>query len=488
MTTSTNPADTIVGNLRRLADESPDAIAITCGADTITRAELDRRSSRLAKAYRAAGVTPESLVAIMLPNSIEFLAAAIAVWKAGATPLPLSAQLPARERDAILDLAGPSLVVGAPEGVAHPSVPAGFEPDASFGDEFTDAGAAASWKVNTSGGSTGRPKLIVALQPALRTTSEPFARLLGMTDEGAAVITGPLYHNAPFLGSVCGLTLGVHILLMPKFDAEDALRLVDAYSADWMYVVPTMMSRISRLPAEVRGEYAVDSLNVVMHMAAPCPEWLKREWIGWLGGEKIWEVYAATEVQAVTVVTGDVWLQRPGTVGTPKIGEIEILDAGRQPVASGEVGEIWMRRPPGNPAPYKYIGAEPRTHVDGWESVGDLGWMDADGFLFLADRESDMFTVGGANVYPAEIEAALSEHPLVRSTVVIGLPHEDLGSVPHALLELAAPVEDDELRAFLADRLARYKIPRSFERVDGQLRDDAGKVRKAQLRAARLVE
>ena len=486
MTTSTNPDDTIVGNLRRLADEAPDAIAIICGADTITRSELDRRSSRLARAYQGAGVPPESLVAIMLPNSIEFLVATVATWKAGATPLPLSAQLPARERDAILELAAPSLVVGAPGEVAHPSVPAGFEPDASLSDEFIDAGAAGSWKVNTSGGSTGRPKLIVALQPAMRTTSEPFARLLGLSDEGAAVVTGPLYHNAPFLGSVCGLTLGSTILLMPKFDAEDALRLVDAHSADWMYVVPTMMSRISRLPADVRAKYNVSSLKVVMHMAAPCPEWLKREWIDWLGGATIWEVYAATEVQAATVVTGDVWLQRPGTVGTAKIGQIEILDADRKPVASGEVGEIWMRRAPGSPSSYKYIGAEPRTHVDGWESVGDLGWMDEDGFLFLADRESDMFTVGGANVYPAEIEAALSEHPLVRSAVVIGLPHEDLGSVPHAILELESPLTDDELRVFLADRLARYKIPRSFERADEQLRDDAGKVRKALLRAARV--
>ena len=488
MTTSTNPAATIAGNLRRLADEAPDAVAISCGADTITRAELDRRSNRLARAYHRAGVSPESLVAIMLPNSIEFLVATIATWKAGATPLPLSAQLPARERDAILELAAPSLVVGAPAdgSVGHPSVAAGFEPDPSLSDEFVDAGAAAAWKINTSGGSTGRPKLIVALQPALRSTAEAFARLLGMTDDGAAVITGPLYHNAPFLGSVCALTIGAHVLLMPKFDATEALRLVDAYQADWMYVVPTMMSRISRLPAEVRDGFDVSSLNVVMHMAAPCPEWLKREWIEWLGGARLWEVYAATEAQAITVVTGDVWLERPGTVGTPKVGEIRILDADRKPVSVGTVGEIWMRRAPGTPTSYRYIGAEARTDVDGWESVGDLGWMDADGFLFLADRESDMFTVGGANVYPAEVENALSEHPLVKSAVVVGLPHEDLGSVPHALLELEGPLTDDEVRAFLADRVARYKIPRSFERVDGPLRDDAGKVRRAQLRAARV--
>ncbi|SFS14569.1 bile acid-coenzyme A ligase [Microbacterium sp. cf046] len=486
MTASTTQ-ESIVGNLHRLAETAPDAIAITCGDESITRGELDRRSSRLARAYQERGVTPGSIVGILLPNSIEFLAAEIAVWKCGASPLPLSVQQPPRERDAIIALAEPSLVVGATEeqSAGFPSVPPGFEPESALSDDFVDAGAAAVWKVTMSGGSTGRPKLIVAEQPALRPTTEGFARLLGMSDDGTAVITGPLFHNAPFLSSICALTVGARVVLMPRFEAEETLRLIDRYRADWLYVVPTMMSRIARLPEEVRARYDIDSLNVVMHMAAPCPEWLKREWISWLG-DRIWEVYAATEVQAVTLVTGEQWLEKPGTVGRPIIGELRILDGDGRAVEAGEVGELWMRRGPGLSAPYRYIGAEAKIGDDGWESVGDLGRIDEDGYLFLADRESDMFVVGGANVYPAEIENALSEHPLVRSAVVIGLPHEDLGSVPHALVELADEVSDDELREFLGERLTRYKIPRTFERVDGQIRDDAGKVRRAQLRAERV--
>jgi bile acid-coenzyme A ligase len=308
-----------------------------------------------------------------------------------------------------------------------------------------------------------------------------------MTDGDTVLITGPLYHNAPFLLSACALVLGGHVVLMPRFEAESALQLVQEHAVDYLYAVPTMMGRIWRLPEEQRLSFDVSSLRVVMHMAAPCPPWLKQAWIDWLGPERVWELYAATEVQAVTILTGSEWLAHPGTVGRPVVGEMRVLDPAGAPLPAGEVGEIWMRRGPGVPNPYRYLGAEPRTMGDGWESVGDMGCIDAEGYVCLADRKSDMLIVGGANVYPAEVEGALSEHPMVRTGVVIALPHDDLGQVPHALLELEGEVTDEELRAHLAERLASYKIPRSFERVSEPLRDDAGKVRRVALAAERAT-
>jgi bile acid-coenzyme A ligase len=384
-------------------------------------------------------------------------------------------------------LAEPSLVVGvaSAEAAGHATILAGYEPDPALSDAPLREVPAASWKAPTSGGSTGRPKLIVSTQPALVESVEPFARLLGMSDGDTVLITGPLYHNAPFLLSACALVLGGQVVLMPRFEAESALQLVQEHAVDYMYAVPTMMGRIWRLPDERRLGYDVSSLRVVMHMAAPCPPWLKRAWLDWLGPDQVWELYAATEVQAVTILTGSEWLSHPGSVGRPVVGEMQMLDPAGAPVPAGVVGEIWMRRGPGRPSPYRYLGAEPRTTGEGWESVGDMGSIDDEGYVYLADRKSDMLIVGGANVYPAEVEAALMEHPLVLTAVVIALPHEDLGQVSHALLELEGEVSDEELRAHLAERLASYKVPRSFERVSEPLRDDAGKVRRTALAAAR---
>lgn len=480
---------TLVGRLATLAQQDPDRPAVTCGDDHVTRGELDRRTNRLARAYLQLGVTRDSFVTIGLPTGIEFVTAAIAVWKCGATPQPISATLPGREASAIIALAAPSLAVGIDEAQcpACPVVPRGFEPSADLSDEPIDLGPAASLKAPTSGGSTGLPKLIVSTDPATAESVESFAHLVGMAERDTVLLTAPLYHNAPFTQSFCVLVLGGHVVLMPRFDAATALQMVESLRVSWMYVVPTMMSRIRRLPETQRTAYDLSSLRVVMHMAAPCPVWLKRSWINWLGPDRIWELYAGTEVQAVTVVTGSQWLAHPGTVGRPVVGEMAVLDVDGAPVPPGQVGEIWMRRGEGLADPYRYIGAEPQSREGGWETVGDMGWIDAEGYVYLADRKADMIPVGGANVYPAEIEGALLEHPRVRCAVVIGIDDDDLGKVPHALLELDGTVSDDDLRAHLAEHIARYKIPRSFERVTEPLRDEAGKVRRSSLAAARAA-
>jgi bile acid-coenzyme A ligase len=270
-----------------------------------------------------------------------------------------------------------------------------------------------------------------------------------------------------------------------RFDPATTLALIERHRADILYVVPTMMLRIWRLPEDVRTSYDLSSLKTVWHLAAPCPAWLKAAWIEWLGPERIWELYAGTEGQGATVISGGEWLEHRGSVGRPFNCEMKVVDPDGKDLPPGEVGEVYMRPLDRSRPTYKYVGAEARTLGEGWESLGDMGYMDADGYLYLTDRRADMVLVGGANVYPAEIEAALDEHPGVQSCAVVGLPDDDLGNRLHAIVHAAGDIDADDLRAHLAERLVSYKVPKSFEFVDEPVRDDAGKVRRSALRAAR---
>ena len=472
------------------ARRDPDRPAITCGDETVSRLELDLRTNRMARAFAAMGVTQGSLVTIALPNSVAFLEAAVAAWKLGAIPQPVSYRLPDRERQAIVELADSALVVGA-EPSAHPTrrvVRQGWEPDAGLSDDPLPDIISPSWKAPTSGGSTGRPKLILSGAPGTFHEDGPGMKFYRIKPNGVSCAPGPLYHSAPFQVSSLSLFGGGHVVLMSKFDAEETLRAVDTYRPDLLLLVPTMMSRIWRLPEAVRTQYDLSSLEVIWHMAAPCPVWLKQAWIDWLGGEKIYELYAGTEAQAVTVVRGDEWSAHPGTVGRVSDGEMRVLDPEtHEDLPPGQIGEIFLRAK-GKPT-YHYRGAEPHRIDDGWESLGDMGWFDAEGYLFLGDRKADMILSGGANVYPAETESALLEHHTVVSCAVIGLPDEDLGKRVHGVIQLTPDHglddPDAEMRAFLAERLVRYKIPRTFEYVDTPVRDDAGKVRRSGLVAER---
>jgi bile acid-coenzyme A ligase len=477
---------TFLSVLRQLADADPDRPALTCGEVTLTRAGFVQRVERLAALFAARGVAEGSTVTIVLPNSIGLVESLFATWALGAVPQPISDRLPPLERAAILDLASPALVVGVPrsEAAGRPtlgSVPLELPPG-SF-----EAGVSPVWKLVTSGGSTGRPKLIAATAPALVENVGGLGALVHMRRDGCVLITGPISHNAPFVVTAGAMLLGNHIVVMPRFDPAQTLSLVERHRVTWLLLVPTMMLRIWRLPEPTRLAADVSSLEVAFHLAAPCPAWLKQAWIDWLGPEKVFELYGGTELQAVTVITGTEWLAHRGSVGRPVIGEIQIRDADGRPVPADEEGEIWMRRGPGAPSPYQYIGATARSAADGWESLGDIGHVDADGYVYITDRLADMILVGGANVYPAEIEAALDEHPAVRSCCVIGLPDEDLGSIPHAIVELSEPASDEELIAHLRRRLAPYKLPRAIERATTPLRDDAGKVRRSALRAERVT-
>ena len=471
--------------LRLWADRDPERPAITDAERTVTRGELERRTNRLARAYAALGVTPDRFVTIGLANGVEFLEAVVAVWKLGATPQPISWRLPAAEREAIVELADPALVVGAAESsvAGRPTVPPRFEPDPALASDVLPDRVATWWKAPTSGGSTGRPKLIVAGTPATIDLDEPTPFLI--QHAGVMVMPGPLYHNGPFGSSCLGLLRGNHVVLLPRFDALGTIEAVARHRADWLYLVPTMMLRIWRLGEAERRRFDLSSLCAVWHMAAPCPEWLKQAWLDWIGPERLWELYGGTEAQAFTVISGPDWLAHRGSVGRPLMGEIRVVDAAGQPVPPGTTGEIYLRRAPGTPPTYRYVGAEAKR-LDDWESLGDMGWMDAEGYLYLTDRQADMILVGGANVYPAEVEAALESHPRVRSSAVIGLPDEDLGNRVHAIVQVDGDVPDAELLAHLRGRLGPYKIPKTFERSTEPLRDDAGKVRRTALRTARL--
>ncbi len=218
-------------------------------------------------------------------------------------------------------------------------------------------------------------------------------------------------------------------------------------------------------------------------MAAPCPEWLKEAWIDLVGAETLMELYGGTEGQASSIISGTEWLAHRGSVGKPLTGQMRVLDADGNVAPAGEIGEIYMRPFDGMAPTYHYIGAEARE-LDGWESLGDMGWMDEEGYVYLSDRRTDLILSGGANIYPAEVEAAIDEHPNVLSSLVVGIPDEDLGQRVHAIVQLDGDVTADELLVHLQDRLVRYKIPRSFEFVDEPLRDDAGKARRTAVRDA----
>jgi bile acid-coenzyme A ligase len=487
MTPSLNPPS-IGAALGAVAARKGDQWAIKCLDETRSWKELHRRTNRIARGLMALGVKHGDFLTIALPNSIGFIEACYAAWKIGAIPQPVSWRLPLIEMKTIADLANsPAVVNDTPLDIGRPviSVAELFALSDDDGD-LPDA-LSPAWKAPTSGGSTGRPKLIVAGAPGV--VQEMGAALWRITPDDIVLMPGPLYHNGPFVTAFPALMIGAQVVVMPKFDAEETLRLIEKHRATWIYLVPTMMGRIWRLPEEVRRKYDLSSLETLWHLAAPCPAWLKEEWIKWLGPDVVWELYGGTEGVAATIISGEEWLTHRGSVGQIALGgEIEAFSPDGKMLPRGETGEIFMKLKPDQPSTYRYLGAETRALDGGWESIGDIGWLDEDGYLYLADRRTDMILVGGANVYPAEVEAAIDEHPLVQSSCVIGIPDDDLGNRVHAIVQPRDGLTETELEQHLADRLVRYKRPRSIEFVTQPLRDDAGKVRRSQLREERMVK
>jgi bile acid-coenzyme A ligase len=472
----------IGAQLSALAAQDPDAPAITADGVTVTRAQLDSASNRLARAYADLGVKQGDYVTIVLPNGIEFFQAAIAAWKLGATVAPLSARIPENELRAILPLVPRALLVGRsdPDGVI-PDVPAGFQPPAALSEASLPPVVSPIWKVMPSGGSTGRPKLIAATQDS-RIDPRMMGMALGLSGD-TQLMTGPLSYNTPLVTAVTGLQLGQHVIVMSRFDAAEALRLISEYHVDFMSTVPTVLQRMLPVYRQDPDRYDVSSLKRLWHAAAVCPPELKQAWIDILGAENVWELYGGSESTAITVINGVDWQTHRGSVGRVALGQMKVLDDDGAEVAPRTVGQIFQRTGDGTPPSYRYIGSETVLH-DGWETIGDMGWFDEDGFLYISDRRVDMFNVGGRKVYPAEVESALSDHSGVLSCLVVGVPDDDLGQVGYALVEAdpAANLDEATILAFLSAELPGYKVPHYVEFRDEPLRDDMAKARRSAVR------
>ena len=477
--TQSEPVPPIGTRISALAELAPDEPAVTCDGRTLTRGELDRSTNRLARAYAERGVGVGDYVTIALPNSVEWVQAAVACWKLGAVPQPLSPRLPEAEFEGLLELRPRALLVGR-DNPGTPSVPAGFVPDPALSDGPLPEAVSPCWKSMASGGSTGRPKLIEVggdsrLPPA-------FGYALGAQEGDTTLVPVPLTHNTGFTSATIALLMRNHLVLMSRFDPHEFLRLITEHRPQLVTTVPTIMQRALPVYRADPGSYDLSSIRRFWHLGAPCPPAIKEAWIELLAPEKIWELYGGTELQAMTFISGDQWLTHPGSVGVVVMGEMKVLDDDGNPCPPGVVGEIYMRPSPGSAPTYRYIGTTAKSR-DGWDSLGDLGYFDEDGFLYLSDRRVDMFTVGGRNVYPAEIENTLSAHPDVLSCLVVGVPHEDLGQVPYALVQAGSALDEQTVQAFLRDRIAGYKVPATVEFVDTPLRDDAGKARRSAVRA-----
>jgi bile acid-coenzyme A ligase len=466
--------------LTHQAGRDPDRPALTMGERTYTRLALDREANRLARALAERGVGQDSRVAVVLPTGPRHQITCFAAWKLGATVIPLPARIADGELRHLVTEADPTLVVGVEPGRVEgvEVLPSGFEPDSSLDDRPLPDAVATTWKASTSGGSTGMPKLIWEERPALIDPDTPF-ELLQIQVDDVVLHPAAAYHNSSFVQTAYGLCWGAHVILMDRFDAAEWLRLVERHRVRWAYLVPTMMSRILALPDEVRAAADLSSLEIVMHMAAPCPPWVKQAWIDWIGPEPIWEIYAGTEGYGASMINGVEWLAHPGSVGKAP-PRTEVRDDDGNVLPPGEDGIIFLYPPAGNPLG---LTDEPRTY-------GDVGHIDEDGYLFLADRRTDMILSGGVNLYPAEIEGAIEQYPGIVAAAVIGLPDPDLGARAHAIIEVqsgATAPEPAELAAFLAPLLSRHKIPYTYELTAAPLRDEAGKLRRTRLRDERAA-
>ncbi|MDQ1206274.1 AMP-binding protein [Microbacterium sp. SORGH_AS_0862] len=466
--------------LAERARADPDEPLVVDSAGAMTARELDAAASALAHELLRRGVRRDDLVAVSLRNGRDFLVACFGIWRAGATPQPLSTELTAAERGALEALAVPAAAVGSRP--ASPGI--AWLPGARVaprGGELPDT-AASCWKAPATSGSTGRPKIVRAAAPASLDPSRPVAEFLPR--RATQIVAGPLWHSAVFTYAFRGLLTGHRLVILDRFDPAAWVTAVETHRATWGLLVPTMMTRLLRLPPEVRAAERVASIESVLHMGAPCPPALKRDFIDWLGPERVDEVYAGSESNGLTRITGTEWLERPGSVGRPIGGTgVRIRDERGDDVPVGEAGLVWMRR--GSAAAYSYVGAASRRDAAGWDTLGDIGHVDADGYLFLHDRSDDMINRGGDRIAPATVEAVLDAHPAVVEAVAFGVPDDEWGRVVHAAVRLTDATALPVVAAAARSQLGR-RAPAVLHLSITPLRNDAGKVRRSAL-AERFV-
>ncbi len=478
------------------------ALVMTDGPQ-LTYAELDRTSTQLARVLRDNGARPGDTLAIVMENRVEWATAIWAGMRTGMFVAPLNSHLKAQELAYILGDCEPVAVVTSAareEEVRTALDDAGTGTGVFVAEQLATALNAVDAapleherlgaRMLYSSGTTGRPKGIRQPLKDLHPADAP-PRLgglmdrLGISPDTVLLSPAPNYHAAPFTFLLVVQNLGGTVVSLPRFDAEHLLAAIDAHRVTHVQVVPTMLSRLLRLPAATRARYDLGSLEVLVTSGAPCSRELKAAAMDWLG-PVVHEYYGASEGYGQTHVSPAEALQRPGTVGRALKGTIHVTDAAGHELGHGEVGRIWFAGT--DPVTYHRDDEKSRRARNdrGWSTVGDLGHVDADGYLYLAGRESHTIISGGVNVYPAEIEELLTTHPQVTDVAVIGIPDEDLGEAVHAVVQ-AGPGADtvtlaDELTALCRAHLAGFKRPRSFDFVEALPRTPTGKLRKDEVR------
>ncbi len=481
----TTPAEEEIpfgAKLRQLAEQRGDDVALTVIARdgttlSLTFAELDRRANQWGRALAAAGAQVGLLVALSIPNSEEFVLAVLGCWKVGAVPVPMRWDLPDWERSRVLDVIGPAVTVDDETRDVLAARAAG-----ESADPLPDVVSPNANGICSSG-STGLPKVILTLAQGVWTPESSFPFLAAWTPTPTPqtiLVPGPMYHTNGF-SPLTYLLGGDRLVVLEKFDAAAVVDAIEQYRITNFTATPTMLSRIAALP-DIR-QRDLSSIAWILQGAAVMPHTLLRNWFELLSPEQVVMAYGMTEGLGLTALRGDEWLAHPGSVGRGfRDTEVRILDQHGQPVARGELGEIYLRSPMS--AGYRYLGGAPLlpSTPDGFRTAGDLGRVDDEGYLYIADRRSDMIITGGANVFPAEVECALVEHDDIVDVVVIGLADSEWGRRVHAVIQLAdhaTELTELDVIVYAKARLAAYKVPKTVEFVDQIPRTAATKVNRS---------
>jgi long-chain acyl-CoA synthetase len=503
---------------RQHAENHPDKPAIIMGTtgECVTFAEFEARANRVAHLLRAAGLKRGDHIAVFMENSIRMLEIEGGAERTGLYYTLINTYLAPDEVAYILTNSRSRLLVSSqarrPVAQAAAAKCPGLERMLMTGGDDAPEGwesyeeAIAQYSTDPvpdealgaamlySSGTTGQPKGILRELPTIA-PSEPlpvmdFVRAMFGFRPGMTYLNpAPLYHSAPQASVSASLRLGATTVVMDHFDAQQWLALVERHGVTNCQMVPVMFSRLLRLPEDIRTGYDTSSLECIVHAAAPCPVHVKQAVIDWLG-PIITEYYGATEGHGFTFCDSEQWLAHPGTVGRPILGELMILDDDGKPCPTGVDGTIWFR----GATAFQYFDDPAKTaesrSADGMaSSVGDVGHVDEDGYLYLTDRRTYMIISGGVNIYPQETENLLAGHPAVLDVAVIGVPNEDLGEEVKAVIQLADPASASpelaqELIGYCRDRLAHFKCPRTVDFVAELPRHPTGKLYKRLLRDA----
>jgi bile acid-coenzyme A ligase len=478
--------------LAELAAERPDDVDMVVvdregNERGLSWRELETRATQIARRLQADGVGKDDVVGLALPSCAEHVFVTLAIWKLGATLLPLRHDMPDWEMERMISLAAPKVLVSDRHRPPGCVVLNRADLDATRDDPYEPLPDAVSECVNlvASSGSTGKPKLIVTPSRGV-VNDEPQSGTTKGDGPIFVLVLSPLYHVNGFAFAAPTALEGGRVVILEKFDAARAVELIERHGINFTVMVPTMLQRVARLP-DLRPEQLA-SLERVVYGGARVPEWVVDRWLELIDPAKFVFSYGSSERLGLVMMTGAEWADHRGATGKPVDVDISIRDPQGTPLPAGETGEIWMR-PLGPRRLFEYIGMPtPEPTGDGYYTLGDVGWLDADGYLYVTDRRTDMIVTGGANVFPAEVEIALSEHPDVVDQVVVGVPDDEWGRRVHAIVQVADPEHPpttEELREFCRARLAAYKIPKTVEIVDRVPRTEAGKLNRTDLGNAR---